>query len=64
MSVFSQIDTLIKWLDEDDNLYDVVPSKTVVPPEGIDMLNLGVDMICRASFNGQIYRAKVVDYGM
>ena len=56
---------LINWLDEeDDDIYDVVPSKAVVPPEGTNVLDLDSGAICRVAFSGLFYRAKVIESGM
>ena len=56
---------LINWLDEEDeDLYDVVPSKAVVPPDGINILDVDAGAFCRVAFSGQYYRAKVIDSGM
>ena len=56
---------MINWLDEqDDDLYDVVPSKAVVPPDGINILDVDMGAICRVAFGGQYYRAKVIETGM
>lgn len=60
------IDTffLINWLDEvEDDLYDVVPSKNIVPPEDMEILDVAPGTICRAAYSGQFYKAKIVDRG-
>lgn len=55
---------LINWLNEgEENLFDVVASKSVVPPDGVDILDVSINTECRVSFSGQFYKARVVDYG-
>lgn len=56
---------LVNWLEEDDrNLYDVVHSKAIVPPKEFDILDIRVESICRVSFDGKFYKARVMGYGM
>ena len=50
--------------EDDSDLYDVVHSKTIVPPEGFDILDINVGSVCRVSFDGKFYKARVIDYGM
>lgn len=55
---------LINWLEEDDpNLYDIVPSKDVVPPEDVDVLDIKRDTVCRVSYSGMYYKAKIIQQG-
>ena len=55
---------LINWIDEDeDDLYDVVSTKSVVPPEGTNILNVIAGSVCRVAYSGQYYRAKVINLG-
>lgn len=53
---------LVKWLEEDE-LYDVVPSKSVVPPEDTNILEMIPGMICKVAYSGQFYKAKVIECG-
>ena len=43
---------LINWLDDPDgdDLYDVVNSKLVVPPDGIDILDVAPGSICKVAY--------------
>ena len=41
----------------------MVSSKSVVPPEGTNILDVVAGSICRAAYAGQFYRAKVVALG-
>lgn len=62
--IFSGLYFLVHWLDEeDDDLYDVVPSRSVVPPEGLSIFGVAEGTICRVAFDGQYYRAEVVNLG-
>lgn len=54
---------LIKWLEEEDVFYDVVSSKDVVPPEGVDILDVISGTKCRVSYKGQYYKAEVLQHG-
>ena len=55
---------LINWLDEEeDDLFDVVSAKSVVPPEGTDILSLMPYTVCRVGYEGQFYRAQVIERG-
>ena len=57
---------LNNWLDDPDgdDLYDVVNSKLVVPPEGTDILDVAPSSICRVAYSGQFYKAKVLQTGV
>ena len=47
-----------------ETMNDVINAKAVVPPEGTDILDVGVGMICRVSYtDGRYYKAKVVNVG-
>lgn len=52
---FASIDTLylIKWL-EDEDFYNVIAVKDVVPPEDCDILDMTPGMICRLMFNSKL----------
>lgn len=50
-------------MDEEDEMYDVVSSKNIVPPEGESILDVGVDSACRALYKNEYYRAVVVNRG-
>ena len=65
VSFRGRVDTyyLIKWLEEDEDLYDVIAAKDVVPPEDCDILDVTPGMICRIMFNSKFYAAKVVTSG-
>lgn len=52
----------MNWLD-DDGLYDVVPSKFVVPPEDTSIFEVGPGTICRVAYCGQFYKARVIECG-
>ena len=54
---------LINWLEEED-LYDVVSSKSVVPLDDTDILDLCAGAVCKVGFDGIFYKAKVIEYGM
>lgn len=57
---------LINWLDDPDgdDLYDMVNSKLVVPPEGTDILDVAPSSVCRVAYSGQFYKAKVLQTGV
>ena len=56
---------LINWLDdpEGDDLYDVVNSKLVVPPDDVDILGVTPGTICKVAYGGSYYKAKVLQIG-
>ena len=55
---------VIEWLGgHDDELFDVMPAKCVVPPEGVNILNLQSGIVCQAGYEGQFYKAKVIATG-
>ena len=55
---------LIKWVEEDE-MYDVVSSKSVVPPEGCSSaLDIDPGSVVRVAFSGEYYRAEVLEKGM
>ena len=54
---------LVNWQDEDGTLHDIVPSKLVVPPDDLTILDVKPGMVCRVSHNGQFYSAKIVRCG-
>ena len=45
---------LVNWLDdpEGDDLYDVVNSKVVVPPDDLDILGVTPGTICEVAYSG------------
>ena len=61
LAVLVFVDTyfLINWLDDPDgdDLYDVVNSKLVVPPDGIDILDVAPSSICKVAYSGLYYIA-------
>ena len=54
---------LVNWQDEDGTLHDIVPSKLVVPPDDLTILDVKPGMVCRVSHSGQFYSAKIVGCG-
>ena len=62
-SSFTDCYFLINWQDEDGTLHDIVPSKLVVPPEDLTILDVNPGMVCRVSHNGQFYPAKIIERG-
>ena len=54
---------LVNWLDEEDDVFDVVPSKSVVPPENKNILDITAGTICRVAYSGEFYRAKIIECG-
>ena len=54
---------LVNWQDEDGTLHDIVPSKLVVPPDDLTILDVKPGMVCRVSHNGQFHSAKIVRCG-
>ncbi len=42
----------------------MVPSKDIIPPEGVDVLDVNAGYVCRVSYSGRFYKAKVIDRGM
>ena len=55
---------LVNWLeDEENDLYDVVPSKSVVPPENTNIIDVKPGSVCRVAYSGQFYKAKVIQCG-
>jgi len=54
---------VIKWSGCHDDLFDVMPAKSVVPPEGVDILQLQPGSPCQAAYEGQYYKAKVIETG-
>ena len=46
-------------------MYDVVSSKSVVPPEGCSSaLDIDPGSVVRVAFSGEYYRAEVLEKGM
>ena len=41
----------------------VIPSKDIVPPEEVDVLDISPATVCRESFSGLYYKAKVINKG-
>ena len=56
---------LVNWMDdpEGDDMYDVVSSKMVVPPDEIDILDVTPGAVCKVAFHGSYYKAKVLEVG-
>lgn len=52
----------MNWLN-DDELYDVVPSKFVVPHEDTSIFEVGPEAICRVVYCDQFYKARVIECG-
>ena len=52
---------MVNWKESD--MYDVLPSKSVVPPEGCDILCLNEGMTCRGLYSGEYHDATVVATG-
>lgn len=50
-------------MDENDDMYDVVSSKAVVPPEGSSILDVVTNTVCRVAFSGEFFRATIVQRG-
>lgn len=42
----------------------MVPSKSVVPIDDTDILDLRAGAICKVGFDGVFYKAKVIEHGM
>ena len=54
----------MNWLhDTDTDLFDVVQSKCVVPPEEIDILDIVPGTVCKVAFTGEYFRANIVQLG-
>ena len=45
-------------------MYDVVSAKDVVPPEEVDILDVVPGTVCRASYSGQYYKARIIECGI
>lgn len=57
---------LINWIDdpEGEDLYDVVSSKMVVPPDDVDdILGVNPGKICKVAYSGGYYKARVLEVG-
>lgn len=55
----------VNWLEKgEEDCFDVVPSKDIIPPEGVDVLDVNAGYVCRVSYSGRFYKAKVIDRGM
>ena len=55
---------LIKWLDQEEDLYDVLPARDVKPHDDTDVLDLMPGERCQAFFLNKLYGGKVVANGM
>ena len=55
----------MNWIDdpEGDDMYDVVNSKMVVPPDEVDILEVTSGTFCKVAFGGSYYKAKVLEVG-
>ena len=51
-------------MEEDNDLFDVVSSKEVIPPEDVDILDVNPGCICRVSYMGSYYKAKIMERGL
>ena len=58
----SDIYFLINWIKEPD-LFDVVHSKSVVPPDDMNILDIIPGVVCKVAYSGQFYQAKVIAVG-
>ena len=43
---------------------DVVPAKDILPPDGIDILDVEVGHLCRVIHDGQLHDAKILAIGV
>ena len=48
---------------EGDDMYDVVSSKMVVPPDEMDILEVTPGTVCKVAFGGSFYKAKMLEVG-
>ena len=55
----------MNWIDDPEgkDMYDVVSTKMVVPPDEIDILDVTPEAVCKVAFGGSYYKAKVLEVG-
>ena len=53
---------LVNWTADED-LFDVIAAKEVVPPEDHDILDVKAGMICRVMYQSKFYPAKIIESG-
>ena len=53
---------LVEWQEQDEQLLDVLPSKSV-QLEGCDILDISEGDIARATFEGKLYPVKIIGKG-
>ena len=54
----------MNWSDEaEDDLYDVVVARDIVPPDGRDVLEIQPGDCCKSVFMGRTYDVKVIEVG-
>ena len=62
--LFPFLDTyfFVQWVDDTEK-FDVVNSKHVVPPDGIEVLNVKPEMVCRVACDGTFHKASMLEVG-
>ena len=53
---------MVNWT-EDEDLFDVIAAKELVPPEDSDILDVEPGMLCRVMYQSKFYPAKVIESG-
>ena len=55
---------LVEWLNSEDAMVDTLPARDVIPPEGLDILDVKTGDRCQASYKSRYYSVKVAAVGM
>ena len=63
MFCFTEVCYLVLWLEEDDKMYDCIFARNLVPPDGVDVLDLKAGNVCKAPFNRKHYLIKIIAKG-
>ena len=54
---------VVLWSKEEEQLYDIIHAKDIIPPSDVDVLDIQKEAECRAKFQTKIYDVVIIAKG-
>lgn len=54
---------VVLWSKEEEQLYDIIHAKDIIPPPEVDILDIQKEAECRAKFETKIYDVVIIAKG-
>lgn len=54
---------IVLWSKQEEELYDIIHAKDIIPPPEVDVLDIKKEAECRAKFETKIYDVVIIAKG-